>query len=179
MKASLKYLATFALAALIVGNAWYFFLYPQEPWIKYNFAVRADEIDAFADYLEGQSEFQEFSCIADDVWLDKKAAPQEIHKQVQDHCRTTRIVRGEKTDTGSFYYLGWDTRWFNDYWIAVVRGTDLDKAQPCSRWRKPKALEECVVRLSELWAIHYFNVTDIGEGARDLAEDVMRQSATQ
>ncbi len=70
------------------------------------------------------------------------------------------------------------TKWFNDYWIAVVHDTELDDARACSRWRKPSALEECIVRLSEELAIHYFNVTDSGGEVLDLAADVARRSTT-
>lgn len=174
-----KYLTALLSLAIVVGAGWYFFLYPKEPWIKYNLAVRSDKINALADYVESQSDFKEFSCIADDVWLDKKAAPENIHKDLQNHCLMARIHRGERTDTGSFYYLGWDTRWFDDYWIAVVRESNLIDAATCSRWRKPQPLEACIVRLSGDWAIHYFNATSLGEDAQELAEDVAKSLSSQ
>ena len=174
-----RYLLTLFSMALVISAGWYLFLYPQEPWIKYNFVVRSDEINAVADYLEGQSDFREFSCIADDVFLDKKAAPVQIHKVLQNHCRTSRIHMGNQTETGSFYYLGWSTKWFNDYWIAVLRESDLDNAEQCSRWSKPEPLAACIVRLSDDWAIHYFNATAAGEKTQELAEEVAEHLSTK
>jgi hypothetical protein len=179
MRIRRKYLAYLGSLVLLIAAGWYFFLYPEEPWIRYNFAVRADEIDALADFLENQSNFDEFTCVGDDVWLDKKAAPDALDKILQNHCRSARIVSGGRTDTGSFYYLGWRKRWLNDYWIAGVHGAEWDDVPTCSRWHKLNRREECVIRLSENWAIHYFNVTNIGGEAEDLAEDVVQRIPSQ
>lgn len=175
MRIRRKHLTSIVSATLLIGASWYFLLYPEEPWIRYNFVVRGNEINALADFLEGQSDFKKFVCVADDVWLDSTPAPVRIHEVLQNHCRAARIDMGEKTENGSFYYLGSGARGFNDYWIAVIRGTNLDEGRHCSRWQKPDPLVECIVRLSDVWAIHYLNATDLGEEAQDLAEDVARQ----
>lgn len=174
MRIRSKHLVPSFSLLLLVAATWYFFLYPEEPWIRYNFTFRSSEINALADYLEGQSDFKEFSCIEDDVWLDSTAAPEDVHKELQSHCRTARVVMGERTEAGSFYYLGWRTRWLNDYWIAVIRGTDFDDFPPCSRWNKPRPLESCVVMLSDVWAIHYFNATSADMDVQEFAEDVAK-----
>lgn len=174
MKKRSKYLVAISSVALIIVSIWYFLLYPEEPWIKYNFAVRGGEINALADYLEGQEDFGEFSCIGDDVWLDRDLAPLEVRKIVQHHCRSSRIVMGEQTEFGSSYYLGWRDRWLNEYWIAVMRGADFDAFEPCSRWHKPRPLESCVVLVSDSWAIHYFNATVAGDRLQEFVEDVVQ-----
>ena len=135
MRIRRKHLTSIVSATLLIGASWYFLLYPEEPWIRYNFVVRGNEINALADFLEGQSDFKKFVCVADDVWLDSTPAPVRIHEVLQNHCRAARIDMGEK----------------------------------------PDPLVECIVRHSDVWAIHYLNATDLGEEAQDLAEDVARQ----
>ena len=174
-----SYLVSIVSLALLIAAGWYLFLYPEELWIRYNFAVRADEISALADYLESQSDFGEFACVGDDVWLDKRAASDPLHEILQNHCRSARIVSGERTETGSFYYLGWRKKWLSDYWIAGIHGVEWSDAHTCSRWHKPNRREECVIRLSDRWAIHYFNVTNIGGEAEELAEDIVERIPSQ
>ena len=174
-----KYLAALLVFTSLIGAGWYFLFYPEEPWIRYKFVALSDEINAMADYIEGQSTFIEFSCIADDVWVDKQAAPDAIHKELQNHCRSARIVMGYQTDNGSFFHLGSRTKWFNDYWIAVVRDPNLDAAPTCSRWRKLDPAEECIVRLADNWAIHYWNATFQNEDVQELAEDVAKSLSEQ
>lgn len=173
MHVTRKQLLVLIIATTIGGASWYYFLFPDEPWIKYNFMVRGNEINAIAEYVERQDDFREFSCVADDVWLDKKAAPESIHRDLQSHCRSSRIHMGHKTDEGSFFYLGSRTKWSSDYWIAVVHDPNLDIEPNCPRWRKPGPAEECIVRLSDDWAIHYWNVTFKNEDVREPAEDVV------
>ena len=170
-----KYLLTCSSLALLVTASWYLFLYPQELWIRFNLVVRSDEINALADYFEGQSDFEEFICIADNVFLDKKAAPEQIHRDLQKHCRASRIVRGRLTGSGSIYYLGWDSKWLNEYWIAVVRESDLDNPEQCSRWSRPQPLAACIVPLTDNWAINYYHAPDFGGEAQGLAEEVGEQ----
>ncbi len=152
-----KKLAALLSVTSLVGVVWFFFLFPEEPWIRYNFAVRFDEISAMAVYVEGQDTFKNFACVEDGVWLDKRAAPDTIRKELENLCRTSRILMGDKTDYGSFFHLGSGTRWFNEYWIALVHDPILDDAEDCSRWGKLDPAEECLVRLNSRWAIHYWN----------------------
>ena len=169
-----KSLYALLLTISIFGVIWYFLFYPEEPWIRYNFVVRSAEINAIADYVEGQNDFNEFSCIEDDVWLDKQAAPRSIHDELQKLCRSSRINMGDKTEYGSFFHLGSRKRWFDEYWIAVIHSPSLNTSTTCRRWRKPDTAEECMVRLTNDWAIHYWNATLQNEDVKDLAEDIAR-----
>ena len=174
MRPRRKHLLALLIVASIIGASWYYFFYPEEPWIRYNFVVRDSEINAIAEYVERQNEFNEFSCIEDDVWLDKQAAPESIHKELQSHCRSARIDMGHQTDDGSFFHLGSRTRWSHDYWIAVIHDPNLDAGPSCPRWRKLKPADECIVILSDDWAIHYWNATFQNEDVQELAEDVAK-----
>ena len=172
-----KSLFALLLTVSIFGAGWYLLFYPEEPWIRYNFVVRSAELSALANYIEGQNNFNEFSCIENDVWLDMRKAPQSTHDELQKLCRSSRIGMGERTEYGSFFHLGFRKRWFDEYWIAVVHSPSLNAATTCSRWRKPDAAEECIVRLTNEWAIHYRNATLQNEDVKGLAEDVARSQA--
>ncbi len=174
MRLRRKHLIALFVFLSICGGSWYYFLYPDELWIKYNFVVRSSEIDSIAEYVENQDQFSDFTCIEDDVRLDKKAAPESIHEELQGLCLSSRLDKGRKTDDGSSFHLGNSRKWQNIYWVFVVHDPKSDAGPNCKRWRKPSPAEGCLVKISDDWAIYYWNATFQNEDLQEFAEDVAK-----
>ena len=168
-----KNLTFWLIFIFLLGTAWNVLSYPEELWIRYNFTIRSDEIDAIASYVEAQDSFRHFGCIEDEVSLDLQVASAAVREELQNHCRSSRINMGYKTDYGSFFPMNSRSWWFKNYMIALVHSPNLDDEEVCTRWRKLDPGQECVLRLTDLWAIHYWNAIFEHEDTTDLAGDVV------
>ncbi|MGI9264469.1 MAG: hypothetical protein ACR2QU_06050 [Gammaproteobacteria bacterium] len=146
-----------AAAATLAILAIFLFFYPAELSLRYHFAARASDVDAIARYLESQNAFDQFSCLEDEVWTDRTAAAPDVQEALLSLCRSSQILMGYKTAYGSFYPTGTRPWWPDSYMIALIHSDDLSGTDDCERFRKLAAGEECIFRLDEQWAIHYWN----------------------